>query len=70
MNLTQEQARKRAREIADQLKLALHHADFLTRSTVDAANMNTLWTIIGKAYTAAAALKSEVGGNEPPKVGG
>ncbi len=68
--MTQEDARQRMRACRDQLKLALHHADAMVAGTpVTNASMTTLWQLAGKAHGSINALKSEVAGNEPPKIG-
>lgn len=38
-------------------------------SPISASSMTTLWQLTGKAHSNINALKSEVSGNEPPKVG-
>jgi len=53
----------------DKLKLALFHADAMVNGIVTPASITTLWQIAGSAHGAINALKSEVCGNEPPKVG-
>ncbi len=53
----------------DQLKLALHHADAMVNGVVSPESMTSLWQLCSKANCAINALKSEVCGNEPPKIG-
>lgn len=68
--MNQDQARQKIRECRDQLKLSLHHADAMVNgSPISASSMTTLWQLTGKAHSNINALKSEVSGNEPPKVG-
>lgn len=68
--MNQEQARDRVRACRDQLKLALFHADAMANgSPVTPESMTSLWQLAGKANGCINALKSEICGNEPPKVG-
>ena len=53
----------------DQLKLALWHADAAVNGTVTPDSMTSLWQLTSKANCSVNALKSEVCGNEPPKIG-
>lgn len=55
--------------VRDQIKMALWHADSMCKQTVGADSMTTLWQITGKAHSMVNSLKSEVSGNEPPKMG-
>ncbi len=68
--MNQEQARERMKQCRDQLKIALFHADAMANgSQVTASAMTSLWQLAGKALGSINALKSEVCGNEPPKIG-
>jgi hypothetical protein len=67
--MNQEQMTERMKSCRDQLKLALHHADAMVNGIVTPPSITSLWQISGKAHGAITALKSEVCGNEPPKIG-
>jgi len=54
----------------DQLKIALFHADAMANgSPVTPSSLTSLWQLCSKANCSVNALKSEVCGNEPPKIG-
>jgi len=58
------------RECRDQLNLALFHADAMVNSkSVTPASMTSIWQLTSKALCKVTALKSEICGNEPPKIG-
>lgn len=68
--MNQNEAIERMRACRDQLKLALYHADAMANgSPVTSSSMTTLWQLTGKAHSSINALKSEISGNEPPKIG-
>jgi hypothetical protein len=67
--MNQEQMKDKMRECRDQLKLSLHHADAMVNGVVSPSSITSLWQIAGKAHGMINALKSEVCGNEPPKIG-
>jgi hypothetical protein len=68
--MNQHEAKERMRACRDQLKLALFHAEaMVTTESVTADRMTTLWQLTGKSHSCINALKSEISGNPPPKIG-
>jgi len=67
--MKQPEMNDRIRVCRDQIKLALWHADAMVNGLITPESITSLWQISGKAHGCINALKSEVCGNEPPKIG-
>lgn len=67
--MNQEQMKSRLAECTAQLKMALRFAEEMSNGPVKVENISTLWTLSGKAHSSINGLKSESGGNQPPKMG-
>lgn len=63
--MTQENLKKSTNAIRDQLKMVAMHAESISPETV-----HHLWREAGKLHGMVNALKEELAGNPPPKMGG
>lgn len=71
MKMNAEQARHEMRVITDKSKLVLRIAESIdAASSSNSAAIHNLWKQTGELHAMVNSLKSEVAGNEPPKVGG